>query len=190
MSSTRQFLSSSRLISALKPTGALRPTRRAQYLRPAPVFTINSPFHTSIKTPKQAGQTVDSETISNITQRENQLTGQSEPVQGGPTAQAQKHANEKLDGRVVSDIAKGEESITHNGAPVADGPASMAQSEAAEARNEVRRPGILTHVHLAWSQICSSANTEHRPHISRSPERTRTAGSLTARTSPILRMPR
>ncbi|ROW12587.1 hypothetical protein VMCG_00334 [Cytospora schulzeri] len=80
--------------------------------------------------------TLNSETISNITHKENELTGQPEPVQGGPTAQAQKHANEKLDGRVVSDIAKGEESITHNGAPVAGGPASMAQSEAAQARNE------------------------------------------------------
>lgn len=84
-----------------------------------------------------ADHTLNSETISNITHKENQLTGQPEPIQGGPTAQAQKHANEKLDGCVVSDIAKGEESITHHGAPVAGGPASMAQSEAAQARNMV-----------------------------------------------------
>ncbi|KUI64545.1 hypothetical protein VM1G_00611 [Cytospora mali] len=85
-----------------------------------------------------ASHTLNSETISNITQKENQLTGQPEPVKGGPTAEAQKHANEKLDGRVISDIAKGEENVTHSGAPVAGGPAAMAQSEAAQAANETR----------------------------------------------------
>lgn len=91
-----------------------------------------------------ADHTVNSETISNITHKENQLTGHPEPVEGGPTAQAQKHANEKLDGRVVSDIAKGEESVTHNGAPVAGGPASLAQSEAAQARNEACYPFFIS----------------------------------------------
>lgn len=87
-----------------------------------------------------ANRTVESGEISEINQREKELTGQAEPVEGGPTAQAQSHVHEKLaSGSVVSDIAKGEESITHNGAPVAGGPAAAAQSLAAQARNEVSR---------------------------------------------------
>lgn len=83
-------------------------------------------------------RTVQSETISDITQREKELTGQPDPAKGGPTAQAQRHVHDKIaDGSVVSDIAKGEEAITHNGAPVAGGPAAAAQSQAAQARNEV-----------------------------------------------------
>lgn len=85
-----------------------------------------------------ANRTVESDVISDITQREKDLTGQVDPVKGGPTAQAQRHVHEKLaDGSVVSDIARGEEAITHNGAPVAGGPAAAAQSQAAQARNEV-----------------------------------------------------
>jgi hypothetical protein len=85
-----------------------------------------------------ANRTVESETISEITSREKELTGQPAPVKGGPTAQAQRHVNDKIsDGRVVSDIAQAEEAITHNGAPVAGGPAAAAQSQAAQARNEV-----------------------------------------------------
>lgn len=87
-----------------------------------------------------ANRTVESETISDITQREKELTGQADPMKGGPTAQAQRHVHDKIsDGSVVSDIAKGEEAITHNGAPVAGGPAAAAQSQAAQARNEVSR---------------------------------------------------
>lgn len=85
-----------------------------------------------------ADRTVESETISEITQKEKELTGQADPVKGGPTAQAQRHVHQGIaDGRVVSDIAKGEEAITHNGAPVAGGPAATAQSQAAQASNEV-----------------------------------------------------
>ncbi|KAI3390695.1 hypothetical protein diail_8864 [Diaporthe ilicicola] len=86
-----------------------------------------------------ANRTVESDTISEIIQKEKELTGQDNPVQGGPTAQAQRHVHEELsDGRVVSDIAKGEESITHNGAPVTGGPAATAQSHAAQARDEAK----------------------------------------------------
>lgn len=86
-----------------------------------------------------ANRTVESETISDITQREKVLTGQDDPVKGGPTAQAQRHVHDKISsGSVVSDIAKGEEAITQNGAPVAGGPAAEAQSLAAQARNEAR----------------------------------------------------
>lgn len=87
-----------------------------------------------------ASRTVESDVISEITQKEKDLTGQVDPVKGGPTAQAQRHVHENLsDGTVVSDIAKGEEAITHSGAPVAGGPAAAAQSHAAQARNEVSR---------------------------------------------------
>lgn len=87
-----------------------------------------------------ASRTVESDVISEITQKEKNLTGKVDPVKGGPTAQAQRHVHENLsDGTVVSDIAKGEEAITHNGAPVASGPAAAAQSHAAQARNEVSR---------------------------------------------------
>lgn len=87
-----------------------------------------------------ANRTVESDIISEIAQKEKELTGQAEPVKGGPAAQAQSHVHEKLSGgSVVSDIAKGEESITHKRAPVAGGPAAAAQSHASQARNEVRR---------------------------------------------------
>lgn len=87
-----------------------------------------------------ANRTVESETISDITQKEKELTGQADPVKGGPTAQAQRHVHDNIsDSSVVSDIAKGEEAITHNGAPVAGGPAAVAQSQAAQASNEVSR---------------------------------------------------
>lgn len=84
-----------------------------------------------------AQRTLDSQTISEITSKENELTGQTDPIKGGPTAQAQKHASAKLSAQRVSEIAKGEEAITHHGDPVAGGPAAFAQSEAAQARNDV-----------------------------------------------------
>ncbi|KAK7741989.1 hypothetical protein SLS53_004572 [Cytospora paraplurivora] len=77
-----------------------------------------------------ASRILDSELISEIARKENELTGNASPVKGGPTAQAQKHANEDLDGKVVSDIAKGEEKVTHKVAPVAGGPTALAQSKA------------------------------------------------------------
>lgn len=84
-----------------------------------------------------AQKNLDSQTISEITHKENELTGQPEPIQGGPTAEAQKHANQKLSAQRVSDIAKGEEAITGQGGPVVGGPAAFAQSEAANTRNAV-----------------------------------------------------
>lgn len=75
-----------------------------------------------------ANRTVESDVISEVNKKEKELTGQPDPVKGGPTAQAQSHVHEKLSGgSVVSDVAKGEDSITHNGAPVAGGPAATAQ---------------------------------------------------------------
>lgn len=85
-----------------------------------------------------AQRTLDSQTISEITQKESEITHQSEPVRGGPTAQAQKHANEAISNpNVVSDIVKGETKITQNEAPKAGGPGAKVMSEAAQAGNEV-----------------------------------------------------
>lgn len=92
-----------------------------------------------------AQRNLDSQTISEITQKENELTGQNDPVKGGPTAQAQKHANADISSQRVSEIAKGEEAITGQGGPVAGGPAAFAQSEATQARNAVCLPPNVIH---------------------------------------------
>lgn len=72
--------------------------------------------------------TLDSNTISQITAKEKELTGSDQPVKGGPTAQAQKHVGKQLDSSIVSDITKGEQKITKDDGPVQDGPSSLAQS--------------------------------------------------------------
>ncbi|KAF3769788.1 hypothetical protein M406DRAFT_66255 [Cryphonectria parasitica EP155] len=76
---------------------------------------------------------VDSQFIHEVTKKENELTGQPDPVKGGPTAQAQKHVGENVDGGVVSDITKGEAKVTQMGDIIAGGPAAFAESVAAKA---------------------------------------------------------
>jgi hypothetical protein len=71
---------------------------------------------------------LNSSTISNITEKEKELTGSERPVKGGPTAQAQKHAGETISSSAVSDIAQGERKITGEPTPVQGGPAATAQS--------------------------------------------------------------
>ncbi len=71
---------------------------------------------------------VDSDLMSKMTAEEKKITGQENPVKGGPTAQAQKHANQPLSSEVVRDITKGEEKITGNPHPMEGGPTSTAQS--------------------------------------------------------------
>lgn len=94
-----------------------------------------SKFHTSNKVWAQG--TVDSETISQITHKESQLTGSPEPVKGGPTAQAQKHANEPLTDKVVADINKGVERITQAaGGPASGSPAASAAGQATSASTQ------------------------------------------------------
>lgn len=116
-----------------------------------------------------ANRTVESDVISDITQREKDLTGQVNPVKGGPTAQAQRHVHEKLsDASVVSDIGKGEEAITHNGAPVAGGPAAAAQSQAMKARNEAKNASqshtgkldatVISEINAAESELTGQSN--------------------------------
>lgn len=83
---------------------------------------------------------LDSNTISQVTQRESQLTGQPDPVKGGPTAQAQKHANESLaNPKIASDITKGEDSITHHGGPVPGGPAAFIISQTTQAAQDAQQ---------------------------------------------------
>lgn len=148
MSVTRFLLPSTRLFSraaiATETTSTVTLTQisRSRTHQNTSIPNRKSPFHTSTPS-KMANRTVESDIISEITQKEKDLTGQADPVKGGPTAQAQSHVHEKLSGgSVVSDIAKGEESITHNGAPVAGGPAAAAQSHATQARNEVSRADV------------------------------------------------
>ena len=66
--------------------------------------------------------------MSKMTEEEKKITGQDNPVKGGPTAQAQKHANQSLNSEVIHDITKGEEKITGNPNPTPSGPTSTAQS--------------------------------------------------------------
>jgi hypothetical protein len=70
----------------------------------------------------------DSDLISKMTEGEKKITGQVNPVKGGPTAQAQKHANQPLNSEVIRDVRKGEEKITGNPNPTEGGPTSATQS--------------------------------------------------------------
>lgn len=101
--------------------------------------TKSSRLYTTSAPASMAQRSLDPQTISEITHKESEaLTGQPQPVRGGPAAQAQAHANADLTARRVSDIAKGEHAVTGGqGGPVAGGPAAFAQSEAANARNAV-----------------------------------------------------
>jgi hypothetical protein len=77
---------------------------------------------------------LDSNTISKITEKEKQLTGNEQPAQGGPTARAQQHANEPITSQALHDITEGEKKIT-GGERVKGGPTSAAQSELGKSRS-------------------------------------------------------
>jgi hypothetical protein len=74
---------------------------------------------------------LNSNTISEITEKEKELTGSDRPVKGGPTAQAQKHAGETISSAAVGDITQGERKITGEDGPIQGGPAAAAQSHLA-----------------------------------------------------------
>jgi hypothetical protein len=84
-------------------------------------------------TGSNASGVLDRETISKITEKEKKLTGQEDPVKGGPTAQAQKHTGEPITSEALHDITEGEKKIT-GGERVKGGPTSAAQSELAKSR--------------------------------------------------------
>ncbi|KAF2712996.1 hypothetical protein K504DRAFT_449768 [Pleomassaria siparia CBS 279.74] len=71
--------------------------------------------------------TLDSETISKITEKEKNITGQENAVKGGPTAKAQQHAGEPITSQALHDITEGEKKIT-GGERIKGGPTSAAQS--------------------------------------------------------------
>ena len=77
---------------------------------------------------------LDSSTIHEITEAEKNITGQEQPVQGGPTAKAQQHANEPITSEALHDITEGEKKIT-GGERVKGGPTSKAQSELGKSRS-------------------------------------------------------
>lgn len=81
------------------------------------------------RTPK-----LDSSTISSVTDAEKRLTGDDDPVRGGPTAQAQKHAGETINSRTLHDITEGEKKVAGD-APVKGGPTAAAQSQLGKSRN-------------------------------------------------------
>ena len=71
--------------------------------------------------------TLNSETISKITKAEKKLTGKDQPIQGGPTAQAQKNAGQPLNRQTISDITEGEKKIVGDH-PAKGGPTATAHS--------------------------------------------------------------
>ncbi|KAI0817070.1 hypothetical protein GGR55DRAFT_618922 [Xylaria sp. FL0064] len=84
--------------------------------------------------PTPSGE-LDSATISHITSAEKEITGQDEPVKGGPTAMAQKHAGKPISSQSLHDITEGEKKVTGKNEPVKSGPAATAQSELGKSRN-------------------------------------------------------
>ena len=77
---------------------------------------------------------LDSATISNITEKGKELTGDEKPVKGGPTARAQQHAGEPITSQALHDITEGEKKVT-GGERVKGGPTSAAQSELGKSRS-------------------------------------------------------
>lgn len=79
--------------------------------------------------------TLDSNTISKITEAEKTITGSANPIPGGPTAQAQKHANQPINRNALHDITEGEKKVTGKQGPVTGGPTATAQSELTKSRS-------------------------------------------------------
>lgn len=72
--------------------------------------------------------TLNSENISKITEAEKRISGSDQPMQGGPTSQAQKSAGQPINSQTLSDITEGEKKITGSDGPVKGGPTAAAQS--------------------------------------------------------------
>ena len=77
---------------------------------------------------------LDSATISAINEAEAELTGNKQPMAGGPTSQAQSHAGEEINSQNLHDITEGEKKVT-GGERVAGGPTATAQSELSKSRS-------------------------------------------------------
>jgi hypothetical protein len=94
----------------------------------------NSTSNSTSNASQQHNGKLDSSTIHEITEAEKNITGQEQPVQGGPTAKAQQHANEPITSEALHDITEGEKKIT-GGERVKGGPTSKAQSELGKSRS-------------------------------------------------------
>jgi hypothetical protein len=94
----------------------------------------NSTSNSTSNASQQHNGKLDSSTIHEITEAEKNITGQEQPVQGGPTAKAQQHANEPITSEALHDITEGEKKIT-GGERVKGGPTSKAQSELSKSRS-------------------------------------------------------
>ncbi|CAI6333817.1 unnamed protein product [Periconia digitata] len=104
----------------------IRATRIAASIRSTAFTQSRRSF--SITSRIMAAQTVDSDFISKITAAEKLITNKDDPVQGGPTAQAQSHAGQQLTSQVIHDITMGERKISGSEKPIQGGPTSIAQS--------------------------------------------------------------
>ena len=71
-------------------------------------------------------------TISKITAKKKELTGQDDPARRGPTAKAQQHAGEPITSQALHDITDGEKKLAGEG--VKGGPTNTARSELAKGR--------------------------------------------------------
>lgn len=78
---------------------------------------------------------LDSDTISRIAHAETDITGQAQPVKGGPAAAAQSHAGENINSQTLHDITEGEKVVTGAPRPAKGGPTATAQSEVAQSRS-------------------------------------------------------
>lgn len=100
-----------------------------------------------------ASHTLDGPTISNITNKEKEITGDPRPVKGGPTAQAQKHVGEEITGSTVSAIVDGEKKVTGEGVPRAGRPTAYVQSLASGQENPTTTvsDNQISHTHTTMS---------------------------------------
>ncbi len=114
------------------------PTATAQSILTKSNQAQSSPSTTSTNNGNQTESAADGRlhgaTISAIREAESQLTGENQPIRGGPTAQAQKHTGEPLTGKVLSDINAGESKITGQTQPLKGGPTAQAQHDLAKSR--------------------------------------------------------
>jgi hypothetical protein len=77
---------------------------------------------------------LDSSTIPKNTTAKQNISGKEQPLQGGPTAQAQNHAGDNITSETLHDIAEGEKMIT-GGGRVKGGPTGTTQSELGKSRD-------------------------------------------------------
>lgn len=103
---------------------------------------------------------LNSQNISKITDAEKKITGQDNPVKGGPTAQAQSHAGESINSQTLHDITEGEKKIT-GGQRLAGGPTATAQSILSKVYFAILLP-IFDHVNKNQDKQLDSSSSSGR----------------------------